>query len=142
MIVRILSARIGRVNAVLENSLDIRTKNMHTFALPCPISCEIRPLRRSASMFPDRRINLVSHFIAPPCSLAIFDEAGRSLSSILGRFKIFWEIFDKPFPETLIAIADHKEHVAQLLHGARNRFLQYHALRNSERQELSIYSIR
>jgi hypothetical protein len=65
---------------------------MHDLALPCAISCEIRPLRRSASMFPDRRINLVSHFIALPCSLAIFDEAGRSLSSILGRFKIFWEI--------------------------------------------------
>jgi hypothetical protein len=96
MIVRILSARIGRVNAVLENSLDIRTKNMHDLALPCPISCEIRPLRRSAFMFPDRRINLVSHFIALPCSLAIFDEAGRSLSSILGRFKIFWGCKPEP----------------------------------------------
>ncbi len=117
--VRILSARIGRVNAVLENSSDIRTKTMHTFALPCSISCEIRPLRRSAPMIPDRRISF-SHSIAPPCSLAIFDEAGRSLSFIWSRFKIFREIFDKPFPETIIAIADHKEHVAQLLHGSLN----------------------
>ena len=33
MTVRILSARIGRVNAVLENSLDIRTKTMHTLCI-------------------------------------------------------------------------------------------------------------